>query len=120
MTDYQDGARELPFIISAIKKVAPELKHSIRNFEIIWETEPAKSIRDKIDLEIAAQKLESTKTRKRLMRNNILAQSDWVMLQDSPVQGEALEAWLSYRQALRDFTSQEGWLELDFPSRPGK
>jgi hypothetical protein len=42
------------------------------------------------------------------------------MLQDSPVQGEALEAWLSYRQALRDFTSQDGWLELAFPVRPGK
>ena len=120
MTSNQDSAKELHFIISAIKKVAPEAKYSIRNLDIVWETEPTKTVKDKIDLEISALKLESAKATKRLLRNTILSQSDWVMLQDSPVQGEALEAWLSYRQALREFTDQEGWLELAFPSRPGK
>jgi hypothetical protein len=120
MTNNQDAAKELHFIVSAIKKVAPELKYSIRNLEITWEVEPTESVKDEIDLEIAALKLESAKATKRLLRNTILSQSDWVVLQDSPVQGEAREAWLSYRQALREFTDQEGWLELAFPSRPGK
>jgi len=118
MINNQDKAKELHFIISAIKKVAPELKYSIRNLQIAWETEPTETVKNDIDLEIASLKLESEKATKRLVRNRILSQSDWVVLQDSPVQGEALEAWLAYRQALRDFTNQEGWLELDFPSRP--
>jgi len=120
MTSNQDSAKELHFIISAIKKVAPEAKYSIRNLQVVWETEPTKTVKDKINIEIAALKLESAKATKRLLRNTILSQSDWVVLQDSPVQGEALDAWLSYRQALRDFTGQEGWLELAFPARPGK
>jgi hypothetical protein len=120
MIANQDSAKELHFAISAIKKVAPELKYSVRNLKITWDVEPTQSIKDEIDLEIAVLRLESAKNHKRLLRDTALSQSDWVMLQDSPIQGEALEAWMSYRQALRDFTDQENWLDLKLPTRPGK
>jgi hypothetical protein len=35
-------------------------------------------------------------------RNELLAQSDWTQLGDSPFTAEQKDAWTAYRQALRD------------------
>jgi hypothetical protein len=42
----------------------------------------------------------------RKQRNRLLADSDWTQLPDAPVDASA---WASYRQALRDVTSQTGF-----------
>lgn len=42
-----------------------------------------------------------------MLRNNILAQSDWTQLSDVPL--ETKQAWAAYRQQLRDVTSQSGY-----------
>jgi hypothetical protein len=39
----------------------------------------------------------------RNIRNTMLKDSDWVFLPDSPIKTEDLEAWITYRQLLRDF-----------------
>lgn len=43
--------------------------------------------------------LEAAWARIRAERNNLLAQSDWTVLSDSPT---STAAWKAYRQALRD------------------
>lgn len=40
----------------------------------------------------------------RVERNNLLKQSDWTQLPDSPLVQEEKTAWKNYRQQLRDLT----------------
>jgi hypothetical protein len=49
-------------------------------------------------------------------RNALLAASDWTQLSDAPVDQAA---WATYRQALRDVTSQEGFpWTITWPEMP--
>jgi hypothetical protein len=52
-------------------------------------------------------------------RDKLLAESDWVVTKSLEL-GEAVpEDWLTYRQALRDITSQEGFpLDVTWPTKP--
>ncbi len=55
----------------------------------------------------------------RLLRDGLLAQSDWTQLADSPLTGSKKTEWETYRQALRDFPA--GWTPADtadFPKEP--
>ncbi len=50
-------------------------------------------------------------------RTTLLASSDWTQLPDVPAQTK--EAWIEYRQALRDITSQSGFpFVIDWPVQP--
>ena len=52
----------------------------------------------------------------RSKRNTLLSQSDWTQIPDAPVDQAA---WATYRQALRDITSQEGFPEaITWPVAP--
>lgn len=52
----------------------------------------------------------------RTERNNKLAASDWTQVIDAPVDQAA---WASYRQQLRDVTSQAGFpWEIEWPKQP--
>lgn len=43
----------------------------------------------------------------RIQRNNLLSQSDWTQLNDTPLSDSKKQEWSLYRQALRDITLQE-------------
>lgn len=50
-------------------------------------------------------------------RNSLLAESDWTQLPDVPL--ETKQAWVTYRQALRDITTQEGYpFNVIWPTKP--
>lgn len=50
-------------------------------------------------------------------RNILLSESDWTQLPDVPL--ETKQAWATYRQALRDITSQEGYpFNVIWPTKP--
>lgn len=51
-------------------------------------------------------------------RNRLLNQSDWTQFQDSPITGSKLTEWQSYRQSLRDITSQSNPFEVTWPTKP--
>ena len=53
----------------------------------------------------------------KLDRNLLLQQSDWTQLPDVPL--ETKQAWATYRQALRDITTQEGYpFNVIWPTKP--
>jgi hypothetical protein len=52
----------------------------------------------------------------RAQRDRLLSASDWTQTLDAPVDRTA---WATYRQALRDLPSQEGWPNVTMPSEPG-
>ena len=63
---------------------------------------------------IKAQTLKADKARAK--RNTLLAASDWTQVIDAPVNQAA---WATYRQALRDITSQAGFpTTIDWPVEP--
>jgi len=49
-------------------------------------------------------------------RNVLLVQTDWTQLADAPVD---VEAWATYRQALRDVPNQQGFpWSVEWPEKP--
>ena len=58
---------------------------------------------------------------KRDTRNQLLSDSDWTQMPDSPLTDEAKALWVTYRTALRDLTAHENWPNLvndDWPTKP--
>lgn len=53
----------------------------------------------------------------RVARNEILKECDWTVLPDSPV-SSSIEEWKTYRQELRDLTSQSNPFEIVWPTHP--
>ena len=51
---------------------------------------------------------------KRLERNALLAETDWMACSDYAM----TDAWKTYRQALRDLPAQSGFPDVDFPTKP--
>jgi hypothetical protein len=65
--------------------------------------------------EIAAARHNSEVDRIRLMRNELLAETDWAALSDVTITPEMA----AYRQALRDITSQPGFPhDVSWPTKP--
>ena len=52
----------------------------------------------------------------RLMRNELLLECDWTQLADIPT--ETKELWQTYRQGLRDITSQSNPFSIVWPVKP--
>tara|TARA_Y100001937_G_C7076118_1_gene310696 strand:+ start:312 stop:704 length:393 start_codon:yes stop_codon:yes gene_type:complete len=53
-------------------------------------------------------------------RNKLLADTDWTQVNDSPLSDGKKIEWQTYRQALRDMPSQDGFDPLNptYPSEP--
>ena len=51
-------------------------------------------------------------------RNRLLSQCDWTQFQDSPITGSQLTDWQTYRQSLRDVTSQSDPYNIIWPTQP--
>ena len=56
-------------------------------------------------------------------RNQLLTQSDWTQMNDSPLSNDSRAAWATYRQDLRDITSSANWpylTDADWPTKPSQ
>jgi hypothetical protein len=51
----------------------------------------------------------------RARRDDLLSQSDWMAMPDSPA---ISSAWTTYRQALRDITTQSDPTNITWPTKP--
>lgn len=60
----------------------------------------------------------------RLMRSELLKDSDWTQMPDSPLTAEKKTEWATYREALRNVTSADNWpwisMETDWPTPPSE
>jgi len=66
----------------------------------------------------AAEAVEDLKTSNREQRNALLAASDWTQANDSPLAAEKKVEWATYRTALRNLPTSEGWPSVTFPTEP--
>jgi hypothetical protein len=52
-------------------------------------------------------------------RNSLLFKSDWTQLPNGPLTQQQQEQWATYRQALRDITTQSGYpANIIWPTKP--
>ncbi len=57
----------------------------------------------------------------RVTRNQLLADSDWTQMPDSPLSTEVKTSWATYRTALRNLPDHSNWPNLeddDWPTKP--
>lgn len=74
-------------------------------------------LRRRYETAIEKQDVEEATEAARELRNAILAGTDSMMIPDRPNVDE--EAWMAYRQALRDITLQDGFpLNINWPEQP--
>lgn len=79
--------------------------------------------RDMTTEEIAAtQQVDTTNVwnNVRIERTNKLAKCDWTQLSDSPLTDAEKLNWKTYRQALRDITTQTDPENITWPQEPGQ
>ena len=58
---------------------------------------------------------------KRMDRNNLLSESDWTQMPDSPLTDTQKTSWATYRTALRNLPDHSNWPNLeadDWPTKP--
>lgn len=51
-------------------------------------------------------------------RNTLLTECDWTQMSDTPISGSKLTEWQTYRQSLRDITTQSNPFEISWPTKP--
>jgi hypothetical protein len=52
----------------------------------------------------------------RILRNQLLTECDWTQLSD--ISSEIKEAWIGYRQVLRNITTQTNPFSIEWPAKP--
>ena len=70
------------------------------------------------DSETIEKRKEIKWTEVRTKRNTLLSESDWTQFQDSPITGSSLTNWQTYRQSLRDVTTQSDPYNIIWPTIP--
>ena len=91
-------------------EVAP-VKDESGRWRQTWAVEPM------TEEEVAAR-TEQEWAAMRGQRNMILARSDWTQLPDAPLTNTETANWASYRQALRDITTQADPFNINWPVSP--
>ena len=70
----------------------------------LWESDDLQPNQAEIDAKIAELEAAEPMRQLRIQRNQLLQQTDWRMVSDYP--GSNQTEWQTYRQALRDITTQ--------------
>lgn len=76
------------------------------------------TLTDASEEEVAAR-VDAQWAQVRADRNMRLAACDWTQLPDAPLSNIQMQEWASYRQALRDITTQSDPFNIQWPT-PGK
>ena len=92
----------------------------------LFDDETARLAKVKAEAEKAAEELYNSEEQRwirlRAKRNELIAETDYLMMEDYPITDECRAAFEAYRQALRDITSQDGapWTDdtIPWPAKP--
>ena len=110
-------------IIKAILKINPTAQVSVNADDInqiTWHNGTTPIPKEQILAIIPQVELDMALDNLRAKRNKLLADSDYIVLADSPVNDKA--NWLTYRQSLRDLTEGLSTVEqvnsVVFPTKP--
>jgi len=115
----------MSIIIKAIQKINPVAEVSVSGEDIntiIWENNTPPIPKEQILAIIPQVELDMAMEDLRAKRNKALADSDWTQLPDVGFNAAERNAWMIYRQALRDITNNietaEQAKSISFPVKP--
>jgi len=123
---FEEETTETLISSSIFCVVEPNTPPSASEYQSITEITPVRSgsvyvqtysIQDLSQVEI--QEVDNARwgvVRKK--RDDLLLESDWVVLPHSPITGSNLNEWIQYRQDLRDVTNQSNPFEITWPTKP--
>lgn len=80
-------------------------------WRIQWDVVPL------TEQELAMRELQLSEEA-RSMRNNLLAETDWIVVKYAETGTAVPEEWQTYRQALRDLPSSDLWPQPVWPQKP--
>jgi hypothetical protein len=95
-------------IIKAIQKINPTAEVSVSGDDIntiVWENGTTPISKEDIEAQFPAVELEMAMADLRQKRNAALANSDWSVLTDVPLNPAMRSAWMNYRTLLRNLTN---------------
>ena len=103
-----------------------DYKSQIEYYVGLFDKETARLAKEKEEAEKAAEEFYNSEeqrwVRLRTKRNELIAETDYLMMEDYPITDECRAAFEGYRQALRDITSQDGapWTDdtIPWPAKP--
>jgi len=113
-------------ILKAILKINPNAEvsiigHDINTCKIEWHDGTTPIPKADIEAKIPEVELDNAMANLRFKRNNLLTESDWTVLPDSPIADKT--AWQNYRTELRDLTNGLTTVEqveaVTWPTKPG-
>ena len=84
----------------------------------VYDASLGKFVEIEVDNKEEANLEEKLLQSKKLERNSLLRESDWTASTDSPLTDEQKTEATTYRQSLRDLPAQEGFPNVDFPTKP--
>lgn len=103
---YEDTSPEIDYTRQKLVRNAPQFASAENKWVVTFDV-----------VDVSAQRIDSAKAAQiRKDRNALLASSDWTQVADAPVDKTL---WATYRQALRDISSQSGFpLNVIWPEQP--
>jgi hypothetical protein len=121
----EDTAVRISYGWYPVESVRPD---SFDDFTEVWGDQQFEIQADKViwtlikrakTAEELQKQIDERATQERTFRDRLLSMSDWVVIKSVEVEMLELEAWKTYRQALRDVPEQEGFpWTIDWPQTP--
>lgn len=97
-TEINHGTPEMPIMETVLSDVS---------MPYITEADYQLALSEAWQGKVTVEEVADTADEIRARRDRLLAATDWVVLPDSPLDAQSLEAVKIYRQALRDVPQQE-------------
>jgi|TARA_B100001142_G_scaffold283367_1_gene296362 hypothetical protein len=86
--------------------------------ELVYDALLKKEVEIEVDNQEDPNLEQNIINAKKATRNTLLKNSDWTMVTDSKLSDEQTVEVTHYRQVLRDLPDQEGFPNIDFPTKP--
>tara|TARA_R110000824_G_scaffold204957_1_gene389703 strand:+ start:808 stop:1128 length:321 start_codon:yes stop_codon:yes gene_type:complete len=104
-------------IFDALLELAPNCEFVVDGDKILWRSnEELRPTDEAIAMKVKELEAAQPLNQLRIERNELLMQTDYIMVSDYPHTDK--QAWLDYRQALRDLPETADLSNVEYPTKP--
>mgnify|MGYP003655281175 FL=1 len=104
-------------IFEAVLELRPNCEFKVVGSKLIWkDNEELKPTDEEIALKVKELEAAEPLADLREERNELLMETDYIMVSDYPHTDK--QAWIDYRQALRDLPQTADLSNIEYPTKP--
>jgi hypothetical protein len=104
-------------IFEALLELTPTCDFVVDGDKLIWnDKEELRPTDEAIALKVKELEAAQPLNQLRIERNELLMETDYIMVSDYPHTNK--QAWIDYRQALRDLPQTADLSNVEYPSKP--